>query len=169
VNFALRLETRPDEFGRQVSFGLTDADAVEGRVLDWLAPGEYRFEVALAGPQGGDVDWDLTVEQPGVATTGAPVPFVVESQHQDVVGPIAIDGRVRVTFETLATRYYLGNSSTSLHQVWVSDERGRGRRLVVNASETAPAVFAQEFDYDGLAYFYVEGTLAPWRLTVEPV
>ncbi len=100
-------------------------ETLRGRVVKWLAPDEYQLSVVARDFVGRDVKWTITVEQPGLTTTGVALPLVVEGDHKDVVGPVSLTGSTRVTLESLDTYYNTaGYASDSNHIVTVTDQRG---------------------------------------------
>jgi hypothetical protein len=144
-----------------------EVDVLRGRVIDWLAPDEYKLEIGLAS----GVEWTVTVEQPGLFERGDAAPLVVEGEHRDVVGPVSLVGATRATLETLDTRYVNDQVSSSNHIVRFVDQRSGRSTVVINELDVGPRTYSNVFDGSSAAvgYFEVTGTRLPWRLTVEPI
>lgn len=148
-----------------------ELDVVQGRVVRWLAPDEYKLSVRAGGARG-DLEWEVTVEQPGLVQTGTAAPLVYKGEHVDVVGPLSLFGATRVTLETVGTRYaQSGSILDSNHIVQFVDQRRGTPFIVINELDAGPQRYSDVFDgsrFD-VGYLVVTGSRLPWRLTLEPV
>jgi hypothetical protein len=190
VIFGYEMSTTPDMVGARFSINVVSGagagrsslvdtelsieteETLRGRVVKWLAPGEYQLSVGARDFTGRDVEWTITVEQPGLTTAGAALPLVVEGEHKDVVGPVSLTGSTRVTLESLDTYYNTaGYASDSNHIVTVTDQRGGSLGVLINELEMGPRAYSDVFDGStiGVGYIQVTASRVPWRLTVEPV
>lgn len=190
VIFGYEMSTTPDMVGARFSINVISGagagrsslvdtelsieteETLRGRVVKWLAPGEYQLSVGAKDFTGRDVEWTITVEQPGLTTTGATLPLAVEGEHKDVVGPVSLTGSTRVTLESLDTYYNTaGYASDSNHIVTITDQRGGNLGVLINELEMGPQAYSDVFDGStiGVGYIQVTASRVPWRLTVEPV
>ncbi|WP_372909918.1 hypothetical protein [Salinigranum sp.] len=148
-----------------------ELDVVQGRVVRWLPPDEYKLSVRAGGARG-DLEWEVTIEQPGLAQTGTAAPLTYEGEHVDVVGPLSLSGATRATLETFGTRYaQSGSALDSNHIVRFVDQRRGTPLIVINELDAGPQTYTNVFDgsrFD-VGYLVVTGSRLPWRLTVEPV
>lgn len=147
-----------------------DTDSYTARLVSFFEPGAYYIEVSNAGGPYGNGEWELVIEQPGVPTSGAALPLTVEGVDTDVIGPIVVDGPVRVTVETFAPPQGSdGKPSTFNYFVWMTDEIGTDGERHINslgpAPETLSAVWFPDADTT-VGYFNVQ-SFGAWRATVE--
>lgn len=149
-----------------------DTDSYTARLVSFFEPGDYYIEVSHAGGPYGNGDWTLVIEQPGVPTSGAALPLSVEGVDTGVIGPVVVDGPVRVTLETLEPRLDTdGDPSTFNYFVWMTDEVGATRERHINSLGPAPeslsAVWFPDAETD-VVFFNVQ-SFGAWRATVEAV
>jgi hypothetical protein len=144
-------------------------DEYTARLVTRFEPGEYFIDVTHAGGPYGSGDWAVTIEQPGIPTAGEALPVAVDGYDTDVIGPIAFDGPVRFSLETLEPRLaFDGEPATYNYQVRPADTLGRPGDLVVDSLGPAPeSLSAVWFPGDvDVGYFNVH-SFGSWRATVE--
>lgn len=144
-------------------------DEYTARLVTHFEPGDYFVDVTHAGGPYGNGDWEVTVEQPGVPTTGQALPLTVEGYDSDVIGPVAFDGPTRVSLETLEPRLaFDGGPSTYNYEVRPTDALGRQGDRVINSLGPAPeSLSAVWFPSEGNVGYFNVRSFGPWRATVE--
>lgn len=143
-------------------------DEYTARLVTHFEPGEYFIDVTHAGGPYGNGDWEVTIEQPGVPTTGQALPLTVDGYDSDAIGPVTFDGPARVSLETLEPRLsFDGSPSTYNYQVRPTDALGRPGDLVINSLGPAPeSLSAVWFPGDVTVGYVNVHSFGPWRATV---
>jgi hypothetical protein len=139
------------------------------RLVTHFEPGEYFIDVTHAGGPYGNGEWEVTVEQPGVPTTGRASPLTVERNDSDVIGPVAFDGPTRISLETLEPRLaFDGDPATYNYNVRAADALGRPGEIIFNSLGPAPESLSAVWSPSegNVGYFNVH-SFGPWRATIE--
>lgn len=146
-----------------------ETDEYTARLVTHFEPGDYFVDVTHAGGPYGNGDWEIVIEQPGVATTGQAVPLSIDGYDSDVIGPIALDGPVRVSLETLKPRLgFDGDPMAYNYQIKTADASGRPGELIVNSRGPAPeSLSAVWFPEDATIGYLNVHSFGPWKATVE--